>query len=100
MKIAIPVNRDNNNIIESMNNNPLYLKIKLNSKSEIETKEYLEDYSSLLNYGVIDYLIVNSQTEPTFIFLEYNIFLLQAEPNNNIDEIIEAFRFKELKEIL
>ena len=100
MRIVIPVNRDNRDIIDSMNNNPLYLKIELDEKTEIKTEEYLEDYSSLLNYGVVDYMIVNAQDEPTFIFLEYNIFLLQADKNSKVDDVIEAFRFKELKEVI
>ena len=50
--------------------------------------------------GWIDCVIVKSEKEYIWPFIEENIAVLVAHTQNLIDEIIEAFLFKELHEVM
>ena len=50
--------------------------------------------------GWIDCVIVKSEKEYVWPFMEENIAVLVAHTQNSIDEIVEAFLFKELHEVM
>jgi hypothetical protein len=98
LKLVIPVNKDNRNIIESLNSNPIFLKLELNELSKPSSKEFVESEEDFLEDT--DYIIVNSPTEPIFRYFDYSIYVLHTSKGSSVDDILEAFLFKELQEVI
>jgi predicted Fe-Mo cluster-binding NifX family protein len=64
---------------------------------EVKNISFIESYNEII--GNIDTVIVKSEYEPIMEFLENEIMILVAPTQRTIEDIIEAYVFKELRDL-
>ena len=92
--LIIPLNNDNN--IVSLEEMKQWALIKFENGKNYNI-EYYTDKNEIEDY--IDCVIVKSQNEYVWPFMEENIAVLVAPYQEILDEVIEAFIFKELHDL-
>jgi hypothetical protein len=92
--LIIPLNNDNN--IVSLEEMKQWALIKFENGKNYNI-EYYTDKNEIEDY--IDCVIVKSQNEYVWPFMEENIAVLVAPYQETLDEVIEAFIFKELHDL-
>jgi len=98
MLLLIPVDKKDyeNANITRINEANIWVTIKMDNG-------YIEKYSFFDNKDdieeLVDYLIIKDNDDDIEEFLDDGIDVLMAPLQNDIEEIIEAYKFKELHEI-
>ena len=64
---------------------------------EVKNISFIESYNEII--GNIDTVIVKNEYEPIMEFLENEIMILVAPTQRTIEDIIEAYVFKELRDL-
>jgi len=98
MNIVIPV--DDSDIdeaqIASIDNVSYWLLLEI-TEGKVVKSEFYQSRDEISDW--VDVIIVNSQKEYVWPFMEEGIAILVAPLQKSIDEIVEAYLFKELHEI-
>ncbi len=98
MKILIPVNeKDENANIEHILKNKLWAMVTL-SEGKVEKIDFYEGNWEEID-EFFDVVIVKDKNDYIWPFIEQSIPVLEAHSQTNIEEIMEAFIFKELYEV-
>ena len=98
MKILIPVNeKDENAQIEHILKNKLWAMINL-EEGKVQNIDFHEDAWEDID-DFFDVVIVKDKNDYIWPFIEQSIPILEAHSQSNIEEIMEAFLFKELYEV-
>jgi len=93
MNIIIPIHSPEKKEITSLKNKHYWVMVSLD-KGNIVEKKFFQTYEEITEF--IEYLIVKSKNEDVDDFLDEGIDILVAPFQNDIDDIIEAFIFREL----
>ncbi len=94
MKIAIPLNSE---IISKINDANKFAIVSIENSS-IENIIYVKNIDNI--FGKTDYLIVNNSNEEVSEMYNYSIQVLKTpSPDMSINQIVEAFIFRELFEL-
>jgi predicted Fe-Mo cluster-binding NifX family protein len=99
MKIAIPV--DENKEITKMLSAKEWAVIDFD-EGVIKDIKYIPTWEEYSNYGIdwIDFVVLENRFENILDFLNEGIVVLvRRAGQDNIEDIIEAFKFKELDEV-
>lgn len=98
MNLLIPV--DDSDIEEaqivSLDNVNYWLLLEL-TEGKVVKSEFYQSRDEISDW--VDVLIVNSQKEYVWPFMEEGIAILVAPLQKSVDDIVEAYLFKELHEI-
>ena len=100
MFMLIPLNGDNTqeSTIASLDGRKFMAKLELEDNAEIIEITFITDIADALNSG-IDYLVVDDFEQNLEDYLDYNVEVLQCMPNSAIDDILEGFIFRTLREM-
>lgn len=98
MTVIIPMNEKNEeeSRIVSMNEDHTWAVITL-TEGKIESTVFIDDRNSIVEW--IDCVVVINEQEYVWPFIEEGMIVLTAPFQRSIDEIIEAFLFKELYDL-
>lgn len=97
MKILIPVDeKDKNANITNIFKNKTWAIVTLES-GKVQNVDFIDDWTVGDEY--IECAVVKSKTDHIWPFFEASIPVLEAPTQENIEEIMEAFIFKELYEV-
>ncbi len=98
MLILIPVKeKDENSQIEHILKNPFWAIITL-EEGKVQNIDFIEgDWQQIDEF--FDVVVVKSKDDYVWPFFEQSIPVLEATFQDNIEEIMEAFLFKELYEV-
>ena len=98
MLILIPVKqKDENSEIEHILKNPYWAMITLEEGKVQKIDFYEGDWKEIDEF--FDVVVVKSKDDYVWPFFEHSIPVLEAPFQNTIEEIMEAFLFKELYEV-
>ena len=100
MFMLVPLNGDNTqeSTITSLDGRKAMAKLELEDNAEVIDITFITDIDDALNSG-IDYLIVDSFEQDIDNYLDYNVEVLQCMPNSDIDDVLEGFIFRTLREM-
>ncbi len=98
MYIAIPINEDKNisKILEAKE----WAVVEFDD-GVVKDIKYIPNWSEYANFGIdwLDFVILENRFENAIDFLNEGIMVLaRREGQDSIDDIMEAFKFKELDE--
>ncbi|DAB28104.1 MAG: hypothetical protein A2513_10880 [Sulfurimonas sp. RIFOXYD12_FULL_33_39] len=98
MYILIPMDSDNlqDSSICKINEAKCWTQILLEEGRVVETK-HSEDKDSFDNFSEV--LIVMDESEYVWPFIELGMMILVAHTQRSVDDIMEAFLFRELNEL-
>lgn len=82
--------------ITTLDQKPKWCFIKLEN-GKIDTLKFFDNKEDIEEW--IDCVVVENETEYVWPFIEENITVLVAPVQKSIDEIVEAFLFKELHDL-
>ena len=98
MYIAIPI--DENKNISKMLEAKEWAVIEFD-EGVVKNIKYIQHWSEYVNYGIdwLDFVVLENRFENAIDFLNEGIMVLaRREGQDSIDDIMEAFKFKELDE--
>lgn len=95
MTVLIPVNEkdQNSSTLVSMNENHSWALITI-EEGKIESCDFFDDRNKIT--GWIDCVVVINEQEHVWPFMDEGMIVLTAPTQRSIEDIIEAFLFKEL----
>ncbi len=98
MNLLIPIDSKDyeDAVISNLNDNIAWVIIEMDNGNVIKSVFY-DSREEITDY--IDYIVVKSKDEPVDEFIDEGIDILLAALQKNIDDIVEAFMFRELHEI-
>lgn len=98
MKILLPMNSDDTQegLLVPLNDVVKWALVDLEEGQVVEIK-YADDRASFDEW--IDVVVVTGDNEYVWPFMEEQITVLVAHTQRSIDDIVEAFLFKELHEL-
>lgn len=98
MTVLIPTDTNNRHeaVIASMEENNSWAYVTL-EEGQIESCEFFERREDILEW--IDFVVVINEGEYVWPFMEEGTIVLTAPTQKSIDEVIEAFLFKELNDL-
>ncbi len=99
MFMLIPLNGDDTqeSTITSIEGRKTMAKIEFEGH-EVTEVTFIDDIEAELAGG-IDYLIVDNPDQEIDLYFEYDVEVLQCMPNATIDDIMEGFLFRTLREV-
>ncbi len=98
MYILIPMDSDNKQeaFITKINDAKVWAQVFLDEGKVVEVK-YSEDKDTFDNFSEV--LVVMDENEYVWPFIELGMMILVAHTQRSIDDIMEAFLFRELNEL-
>ncbi len=100
MLILIPVNKikdEKNSKIVTLVSNPMWALIDF-SEGVVKEVRFMDDRKSI-DDEYIDFVVLQNKFENYMEFMEEGMMVLVVREEETIEDIIEAFKFKELDEI-
>lgn len=73
--------------------------LELESNAEVIEINFVDDIDAALAGGV-DYLIVDNPKQELDDFFDYEVDVLECMPGSTIDDVLEGFLFRTLREVV
>jgi len=96
MRLLIPIADKNKAEITDINSASSWALIQMDG-GNIENISFVANYHDIIND--IDTLVIKNEYEPIMDFLEREVMILVAHTQKTIEEIIEGYVFKELRDL-
>lgn len=101
MFMLVPLNGDDTqeSTLTSIADRKTMALLELEDNAEVIEITFVDDIDKALAGG-IDYLIVDDPDQELDDYYDYQVYVLQAMPNSTLEDILEGFLFRTLRDVV